>query len=168
MEKKLLFRLAFLVLFCGLSCSLSFAEENKSVTVNPVSKYEVAVFVNRAANYARSAGKETALREFMNPKGEFGKGKLYIFAYDFKGTVLVDGGQPELVGKNLIDMKDDNNVEVVKELIKLAQQGGGWLRYLWPNPAAGGKIEPKLGYVLKVDNDWFLGSGLYEVEKTKK
>jgi len=167
MKKNLLIRLAFLVLFCVVSCSLSIAEENKSVTVKPVSKYEAAVFVNRAANYARSAGKETALREFMNPNGEFRKGKLYIFAYDFKGTVLVDGGQPELIGTNMIDVKDSNDVEVIKELIKLAQQGGGWLRYLWPNPAAGGKIEPKLGYVLKVDNDWFVGSGFYEAE-TKK
>jgi len=167
MKKNLLFSLGFLVLFCGLSCSLSIAEENKSVTVKPVSKYEVAVFVNRAANYARSAGKETALREFMNPKGEFGKGKLYIFAYDFKGTVLAYGGQPESIGKNMIDVKDENNVEVIKELIKLAQQGGGWLRYLWPNPANGGKIGPKFGYVMKVDNDWFVGSGLYETESKK-
>ena len=167
MKKNLLFSLGFLVLFCSLSCSLSIAEENKSVAVKPVSKYEIAVFVNRAANYARSAGKETALREFMNPKGEFGRGKLYIFAYDFKGTVLVDGGQPELIGTNMIDVKDSNDVEVIKELIKLAQQGGGWLRYLWPNPAAGGKIEPKLGYVMKVDKDWFVGSGLYETEAKK-
>jgi len=167
MKKKLLLRLAFLVIFCGASCTLSIAEENKSVTVKPVSKYEVAVFVSRAANYARSAGKDSALREFMNPNSEFLKGKMYIFAYDFKGTVLAHGGQPDLIGQNMIDMKDGNNVEVIKELIKLAQQGGGWLRYLWPNPAHGGKIEPKLGYVMKVDNDWFVGSGFYETEAKK-
>lgn len=37
---------------------------------------------------------------------------------------------------------------------------GGWLSYHWENPATG-QEEPKLGYVTKVDDTWFLGSGLY-------
>jgi cytochrome c len=168
MKMNFLLRLALLVSFVGLTCSLSLGEEADSPSVKRVSKYEVAVLVERAVNYARVNRREIALKEFMNPTGQFKKSGLYIYAYDFQGTVLADGGQPELVGKNLIDMKDGNGVEVIKELIKLAQQRGGWLRYFWPNPAHGGKIESKLGYVMKVDNDWFLGSGLYDIEKSEK
>ncbi len=167
MKNKLLVKLGVAIVFCAVNCSLSLAEQNKSVTVKPISKYEVANFVSKAANYARSVGKNRAIQEFMNPNGEFSNSKLYIFAYDFKGTVLAHAGQPELVGKNLIDTKDDNGVEVIKELIKLAEQGGGWLRYLWANPAHGGKTESKLSYVVKVDNDWFVGSGFYGAEAKK-
>jgi polar amino acid transport system substrate-binding protein len=158
MKRKIAFMLVFLALGGGAAYS-----ETK-----PTSKYELAAFVERAVNYARVNGKATALREFMNPNGQFVKGELYIFAYDFQGTVLANGGQPELVGKNLIDMKDGNGVEVIKQLIKLAQQGGGWLRYLWPNPAHNNKIESKLSNVMKVDDSWFLGSGIYDSSKTSE
>jgi len=37
----------------------------------------------------------------------------------------------------------------------------GALNYTWHNPETG-KQESKLGYVVKVDDTWFLGSGTYE------
>ena len=121
--------------------------------------------MEKAVNYAKVNGKEKALKEFTDKNGEFVKGELYIYAYDFEGTVIAHGGQPELVGKNLIGMKDANGVEVIKELVKLAKQGSGWLQYLWPNPLHNNKIEPKAGFVMKVDGTWFLGSGVYPETK---
>jgi signal transduction histidine kinase len=51
---------------------------------------------------------------------------------------------------------------VIQELIKRAKNGGGWLEYMWENPQTG-KLEKKYGYVRKVDDGWWLGSGTYEV-----
>ena len=31
---------------------------------------------------------------------------------------------------------------------------------MWDNPQTG-KVEPKVGYVMKVDDTWWLGSGIY-------
>jgi len=122
---------------------------------------EVRAFVESAVQYARANGKEAALTTFTAPGGEFHDGELYIYAYDFNGNVIAHGGDKNLVGKNLMDMKDPNGVPVIQELTKRAQSGSGWLFYTWPNPANGNQQEPKLGYVVKVDDTWFLGSGAY-------
>ncbi|MEW5734994.1 MAG: cache domain-containing protein [Thermodesulfobacteriota bacterium] len=129
----------------------------------PVTRAEVVSFVDQAVDYARKNGKEKALAAFMDQKGPFVRGNLYIFAYDFGGTVLSHGGQPEVVGKNLIDRTDTDGKKIIVELIALARQGSGWLRYNWEDRLTR-KIRPKLGYVKKVDDTWWLGSGLYEDE----
>ena len=118
-------------------------------------------FVEKAVAYAGANGKDAALTAFTAPGGEFHEGELYIYAYDFNGTVIAHGGDPSLVGRNLIDMTDPNGVHVIQELVRLARGGGGWLYYTWPNPQHGNAQEPKLGYVEKVDDTWFLGSGTY-------
>ena len=117
--------------------------------------------MDKAVAYANKNGKAAALAAFTAPGGEFHDGQLYIYAYDFNGTVIAHGGDSKLVGKNLIGMKDPNGLPVIQELVRRAKTGRGWLVYTWPNPANGNKQEPKLGYVVKVDDTWFLGSGTY-------
>ena len=124
-------------------------------------RVDVQAFVEQAVAYARSSGRAAALATFTAPGGDFHQGQLYIFAYDFTGTVLAHGGDATLVGKNLIDLKDTNGVLVIRELVRLAETGSGWLDYTWPNPQHASAQEPKLGYVMKVDDGWFLGSGTY-------
>ena len=124
-------------------------------------KADVQAFVEKAVDYAKANGKEAALKAFTQAGGEFHQGQLYIYAYSFDGTVIAHGGNATLVGQNLIDMKDPNGVQVIRELVALAQKGSGWLYYTWPNPGNNNQQEPKLGYVMKVDDSWFLGSGTY-------
>ena len=131
-----------------------------SATADPT-QADVQAFVKEAVAYARENGKEAALAAFTAPGGQFHRGQLYIYAYDFEGTVIAHGGDAALVGRNLIDMTDPNGVPVIKELVRLAKSGSGWLYYTWPNPAHDNVQEPKLGYVEKVDDTWFLGSGTY-------
>ena len=152
--------LVFTAVFLMTGFQGVFATE-KSKASKPT-KDEVVAFVKKAVDYAKKNGKEKALKEFMNKKGEFIKGELYIYAYDFNCVVLSHGGQPEIVGMNRTNIKDANGVFVIPELAKLAKNGGGWLKYLWANPLHNNKVEPKLGYVEKVDDTWFLGSGMYE------
>lgn len=92
---------------------------------------------------------------------------MYVFAYDLHGSVIAHGGDPALVGKNLLGMHDLHGVPVIKDLIRLARGGSGWLYYSWPDPARGGQVEPELGYVKKVDDTWFLGSGTYGLAARK-
>ncbi|MBI5441029.1 MAG: histidine kinase, partial [Deltaproteobacteria bacterium] len=42
--------------------------------------------------------------------GKFVRGELYVFALQFDGTTLANGGNPKMVGKNLFEMnlKDAN------------------------------------------------------------
>jgi signal transduction histidine kinase len=131
-----------------------------STTLAPT-KADVQAFVEKAVSFAKANGKEAALAAFTQAGGEFHQGQLYIYAYSFDGTVIAHGGDAKLVGQNLIGMKDPNGVQVIRELVALAQRGSGWLYYTWPNPANNNQQEPKLGYVMKVDDTWFLGSGTY-------
>jgi len=149
-------KLALLLL---IPMALSFASSVKAE--EKTSKEDLVAFVKMAADYARQNGKEKALAEFMNKDGIFFKGELYIFAYDFSGTVISHGAKPSLVGKNLMLLRDANGLAVIEELVKVAKTGDGFLKYYWDNPQVG-KVMPKLGYVIKIDDDWWLGSGIYE------
>ena len=122
---------------------------------------DVQTFVKGAVAYAKQVGKEQALAAFTAAGGDFHKGELYIYAYDYDGNVIAHGGDPSLVGKNLWKMTDPDGVKVIQRLTGLSRSGGGWLYFTWPNPATGEEQAAKLGYVLPVDGTWFLGSGTY-------
>ena len=126
-----------------------------------LTRQQVVDFVDEAIRYAKANGREKAVAEFNNPKGHFVRGELYIYAYDWNGIALANGGNPALAGQNLINMTDPNGVKVIQALIKVARSGGGWVSYTWPYPKTKTN-EPKLGYANRVDDAWWLGSGMYE------
>jgi signal transduction histidine kinase len=111
--------------------------------------------------YAKENGKDKALKEFSNKTGSFVKGDLYIYAYDFNGTCLAHPFKPNSIGKNTLNDSDSNGVLYPRNLIKIARDGKGFSYKVFPNPAHDYKEELKLCYVMRVDDNWFLGSGLY-------
>jgi signal transduction histidine kinase len=114
--------------------------------------------VEKAAAYIKANGKDKAMAEFNNPKGSFIDGHLYIFAVDFSGITLANGGTPALVGKDMKGLKDSEGKLFIAEMIELAKtKGSGWVNYNWQNKETK-KIEPKTSYVQKVDN-YFIGCG---------
>ncbi|OWW18585.1 cache domain-containing protein [Noviherbaspirillum denitrificans] len=85
----------------------------------------------------------------------------YFFLYDLEGRNLMHPRQPELVGRNLWELRDTKGSPTIQRLIAQAKTGGGYVRYLWEKPSTG-KVAPKLGYVVKVDRwGWMLGTGIY-------
>ena len=56
-------------------------------------------------------------------------------------------------------MTDPNGLPVIENRVRLAKGGSGWLYFMWGNPLNDNRVEPKLGYVMKVDDSWSLGSG---------
>lgn len=85
----------------------------------------------------------------------------YFFVYDTEGRNLVHPRQPELQGKELIDLRDRDGVYVIRELIERAREGGGFQRYHWPKPSTG-QVAPKLGYAVLLQRwGWMMGTGLY-------
>lgn len=124
------------------------------------SKSDAEAMVQKAVSYIQEKGKDMALAEFNNPGGEFVKGELYVFAYDFEGNNKALAVKPELIGKNLLDLKDADGKFVIKDLITVAKNGGGWHQYKWENPTTQ-KIADKASYVVKVDDTLWLGCGIY-------
>jgi len=141
-------------------------ENGKNILVlikrSSVSPEKLVAFVENAYEYAHVHGQEAALREFNSQAGRFVKGELYIFAYDSKGNTLAHPFQPDLLGKTRLDTTDANGTAFIRDLISTARSGGGFVRYLYVDPADNYKVKPKLSYVMMVDKGWLIGSGIYE------
>ncbi len=124
-------------------------------------KDDLVDFVLKARDFARSVERETAFLEFDNKTGRFVRGQLYIYAYDFQGTNLAHPFRPDFIGRNKSNLTDPNGVAFIRDLADNARKGTGFTYFIFPNPDHGGKDELKIGYVAKVDDSWWLGSGIY-------
>ncbi len=156
--------------FCSLGCILcicfSLSGQLFAGEENKFSKEEIEKFVLQAKEYAIKQGKEKTLKDFMDPSNkQFRHGSLYVFAEDFNGLSLAHI-KPAIVGTSMLELKDSAGVMFIKEMIKVvkAQANGGWTEYLWQNPATN-KVEKKYTFVIKVDDSWWIGAGVYESEK---
>ncbi|PTB91089.1 methyl-accepting chemotaxis protein, partial [Marinobacter sp. Z-F4-2] len=69
----------------------------------------------------------------------------YFFAYDTRGVNVMHGVNQSLEGKNLWDFQDPNGTFLIRELVKAARNGGGYVPYGWKNSETG-QVAPKLGY----------------------
>lgn len=132
-----------------------------TTSVQPATREELVEFVRRAVSYAKSEGKEKALLEFNQKNGSFFEGQLYIYAYDFNGTTIAHPVNPEKIGVNRLNEPDAAGNLFITELRDVARNGSGFVEYYYINPTHNNAIEKKLGYVMKVDDSWWLGSGIY-------
>lgn len=86
--------------------------------------------VEEAVAYIKSNGKEKAFAEINEPKGKFVDGALYVAVFDMNGTCLARGVHQNLIGKNLMAIKDNDGRLYIRELIETAKtQGSGWQDY---------------------------------------
>jgi len=123
--------------------------------------------VGQAAAYGREHGSSTAFTEISNRTGMFVDAEgHYIYAYDYNGTLLAHPYLPEKIGTNLITKRDLFGMENIRALATTAQSGGGYVVFIWPNPDRDNREELKIGYVLPVDDSWWVGSGVYLSEIT--
>lgn len=91
---------------------------------------------------------------------EFHDRDLYPFIYDLAGVNVAHGARPALVGKNLISLKDQDGIYLIRHMVDIAQgPGSGWVDYKWPNPLTN-RIEDKSSYIEKMGG-YFVGVGVY-------
>ncbi|OHD23392.1 MAG: hypothetical protein A2Y34_18710 [Spirochaetes bacterium GWC1_27_15] len=92
----------------------------------------------------------------------------YFYVYDYEGKNIAHPIQPQLEGENLWEMKDKNGVMVIQELIKAAQNRGGFVNFVWNKPEISKEVD-KIGYATGFDSwEWMVGTGLYidDIQKT--
>src|SRR6201996_1464432 len=93
-------------------------------------------------------------------KMDFGKDG-YFFVYDMHGRSLMHPREPDLVGRDLWEMRDREGTLTIQQLLAAASRGGGYVRYLWHRPSTG-KGASKLGYVVPLERwGWMIGTGIY-------
>jgi len=121
---------------------------------------ELTVFVTDAYVYYQRVGKAAAIREFSDRNGSFTRGDRYIWALDFNGTNLAHPYHPEFTGQNQSDLTDVSGVRLIEAMQYAARNGSGFVTYQFENPVTG-ITGPKLAYVKRVDDTWYLASGIY-------
>jgi two-component system, NarL family, sensor kinase len=125
------------------------------------SREDLKAFVKSARDYALNHTREEALKAFNDINGEFVIGNRYIYAYDIKGNTLAMPCEPDEVGTNCIDLQDPNGVYPIQRLLDADMNGDGFTYTICNDSAENMTYMPKLDYVMKVNDEWFLGSGIY-------
>jgi signal transduction histidine kinase len=124
-------------------------------------KEEAVAMVKKAIEYIKANGHEKAYEEFSNLKGKFVDRDLYVVVYDMNAKCLAHGQKKSMVGKDLIDFKDVDGKEYMKERIDLMKkQQTAWQEYKFSNPVTK-KIEPKMMYIERY-GDVIVGCGVYK------
>lgn len=125
----------------------------------PVSKKEtMMLLVKSGANYLETHTLAETCDVFSQEKSSFIRGDLSIFIFDLKGTCYVYGDRMDLVWKNLLDAKDDNNKAYVKLLINTGKSGAGQITYHKYGRPVIVHVEP----VIKNDVTYIVGSQFYQ------
>jgi cytochrome c len=126
------------------------------------SKDEAKAMVEAALAHVKKVGADKAFDDFTKDKAAWNKKDLYVFAFDMDANWKAHGANDKLVGKNLINLKDQNGKEMVKEFIAVASgKGEGWVDYDWAHPQTK-KVEGKTTLVKRVAGTNFaVAVGIY-------
>jgi signal transduction histidine kinase len=119
--------------------------------------------VDKAIAHIKKAGREKAFADFNNKSGPFTDRDLYVVVYNMKGKVLAHGANDKMIGKDVIDLRDNDGKYFVKERVELMSKGPdakSWQDYKFMNPVSK-QIEPKSMY-LRRHEDMIVGCGIYK------
>jgi cytochrome c len=134
---------------------------NTALAADVGTKDEATAMVKKAVSLIKANGAEKAYAEFSNPKGPFVDRDLYVVVYDMTGKCLAHGANAKMIGRDLIDNKDVDGKEFVKERVEMMKkQASGWQDYKFRNPTTN-QIEPKAMYIERL-NDVIVGCGIYK------
>jgi signal transduction histidine kinase len=149
-------RKTLVVLAAGLFFACCFTVVHAAGNAN-----DAKALVEKAAAFVKANGKDKALAEISRAKGQFDKGGLYVFAYDMTATVIAHPKNPKIIGKNLLEVPDNDGNYFRKDVVQTAKtKGSGWVDYKYLNPTTK-KVEPKTTYFLRV-GDIILCAGAYK------
>jgi cytochrome c len=125
-------------------------------------KDEAVAMVKRAQEMFKKDGADATFKAVSDPSNkEFHDRDLYVYIYTISGVCVAHGARPALIGKNLIDLKDQDGNYLIRAHVEIANgPGNGWVSYKWPNPLTN-KIEDKTSYVEKMGDNYFVGVGIY-------
>ena len=140
--------IAFTVVSSGVAFAASSADEAKEL-------------VEKAAAYVQANGKEKAVKEFNNLKGQFNKGDLFIFAWDLNGISIANPYNQKQLGMNMMEVPDVDGKFFAREGVELVKKNGaGWIDYKWKNYTTG-KVDQKTSY-LKKAGDIIVACGIFK------
>ena len=124
---------------------------------------EATAMVDKAIAHIKKVGRDKAFADISSPKGPFTDGDLYVVVYDLKGKVLAHGANAKMIGKDVIELRDNDGKFFVKERVEMMSKSPtakGWQDYKFMNPVSR-QIEPKSMYLQRFE-DVMVGCGIYK------
>jgi hypothetical protein len=121
---------------------------------------DAQTMVERAIIVFDDEGAANAFAEFNAGPPPFRNRDLYIFVIDGDGLLVANAQHPDLVGQNLMDMKDANDVPLIRRMVEQATENGVWVDYLFEDPLTG-QSAPKSSWVVR-HGGYVFGCGIYK------
>jgi cytochrome c len=120
---------------------------------------EAVTIVKRVQEKFKKDGPDATFKAITEEDAEFHNLDLYAFVYDMNGVSVAHGANSALVGKNRINLKDQNGTFLIQEFITVAKNSGrGWIDYCWSNPVS---VEDKSSYVERLDDNYLVGVAVF-------
>lgn len=146
---------AAVALVLGASLGIS------AVAAERVTPKEAEAMVKRGVAFIKATPRDKAMTEITDPKGQFVDRELYLTVYKMDGTAMAHGANAKFVGKNMMDLRDGNGKEHIRERMEMAKtKSAFWQDFTFLNPV-NKKIEPKQMYCEKSDELVVCG-GIYK------
>ena len=146
---------AAVALVLGASLGIS------AVAAERVTPKEAEAMVKRGVAFIKANPRDKAMAEITDPKGQFVDRELYLTVYKMDGTAMAHGANAKFVGKNMMDLRDGNGKEHIRERMEMAKtKAAFWQDFTFLNPV-NKKIEPKQMYCEKSDELVVCG-GIYK------
>lgn len=122
---------------------------------------EAEAMVKKGVAFVKANGKDKGYAEITSKQGQFKDRDLYLVVYGLDGKVWAHGANEKMVGRVLIDLKDVDGKEFVRERTELGKaKASFWQDYKFTNPVSK-KVEPKSMYCERLD-DTVLCGGIYK------
>jgi len=131
-----------------------------SIQLRQGSADEARALVERGLARMREVGWQQAAREFNAPRNPYIDRDLYLFVLDTSGRYQVHSAKPELVGKTVFQTQVINPGDFMSRALAQVAVGAGWVEYTGTHPGTGEPTK-KASYMVPVDEDVFMGCGVY-------
>ncbi|HEX2545156.1 MAG TPA: cache domain-containing protein [Ramlibacter sp.] len=123
---------------------------------------EAEAMVKKAITQIK-VNRDKIITEVSTPKGPFHDRDLYLVVFKMDGTVLAHGFNQKMIGKNLMDMRDIDGREWVRERMDaLKTRSSLWQDAKLVDPVTR-KIEVKAVYCEKAPGDLLVCGGVYKL-----
>jgi cytochrome c len=112
---------------------------------------EVVSKVWAASRFLNEKG-ASGFAEFNSKDGRWAWKDSYVFVYDCRlDRMVAHPMRPDLVGRRLMQITDNNGKVIFKALCKAGSDPrGGWVEYVWTKPGAG-RVSRKISYAKGAD-----------------
>jgi cytochrome c len=122
---------------------------------------EAEAMVKKGVAFIKANGQEKGYAEITSKQSQFKYRDLYLVVYGLDGKVWAHGANEKMVGRVLIELKDVDGKEFVRERTELGKtKASFWQDYKFTNPVSR-HVEPKSMYCERLAETVVCG-GIYK------